>query len=126
VNALFLIKPKLEGEDESLCWRSTPWSLHDSGQGASPATLSRQVAMYIANQGGGRSTTQIGKFYNARDHSTVCYAIARIRVLRETNPEDDGLLTVLTNELRDRAPSKSRPRAEPDILSPLGRVGSID
>src|SRR5215471_6489030 len=68
---------------------------------AQPAVLNRQVAMYLAKHVGGWSTTRIGKFYNGRDHSTVCYAIGRIRVLRETDPELDGLLTVLANELRD-------------------------
>src|SRR5215471_16016820 len=56
---------------------------------AQPAAFSRQVAMYLASQAGGWSTTQIGKFYNGRDHSTVCYAISRIRALRETDPEVD-------------------------------------
>jgi hypothetical protein len=59
--------------------------------------------MYLASQVGGWSTTEIGKFYNGRDHSTVCYAISRIRSLRETDPEVDGLLIVLTSELRDRS-----------------------
>jgi Bacterial dnaA protein helix-turn-helix len=92
---------------------------------AQPAAFSRQVAMYIASQVGGWSTTQIGKFYNGRDHSTVCYAIARVRVLRETDPEVDGLVTVLTNELRDRAPSKRKPRPQPDTLSPSRTAGPL-
>src|SRR5215831_11170362 len=92
---------------------------------AQPAAVSRQVAMYIASEVGGWSTTQIGKFYNGRDHSTVCYAIGRIRVLRETDPEVDGLLTVLANELRDRAESKRQPRTRPVIVSDAGRGSSL-
>jgi hypothetical protein len=85
---------------------------------AQPAAFSRQVAMYLASQVGW-STTQIGKFYNGRDHSTVCYAIRRIKALRETDSEVDGMLTVLTNELRDRAPSKRKPTTQPDTFSPF-------
>src|SRR5215831_9658049 len=92
---------------------------------AQPAAFSRQVAMYLASQAGGWSTTQIGKFYNGRDHSTVCYAIGRIRALRETDPEVDGLLTVLTNELRDRAPSRRKPTTQAGIISPSRRVGPL-
>src|SRR5215510_11550890 len=92
---------------------------------AQPAAFSRQVAMYLANQVGGWSTTQIGKFYNGRDHSTVCYAIGRIRALRETDPEVDGRVTVLTNELRERPPRKRKPTTRPDTLSPARTVGPL-
>jgi hypothetical protein len=34
----------------------------------------------------GWSTTVIGRFYNGRDHSTVCYGIQRIEALRENDP----------------------------------------
>jgi hypothetical protein len=92
---------------------------------AQPAAFSRQIAMYLANQVGGWITTQIGKFYTGRDHSTVCYAIGRIRVLRDTDPEVDGLLTVLTNELRDRAPATSKPRTQPGTVSLSRTVGLL-
>jgi Bacterial dnaA protein helix-turn-helix len=91
---------------------------------AQPAAFSRQVAMYLASQVGW-TTTQIGKFYNGRDHSTVCYAIGRIRALRETDSEVDGLLTVLTNELRDRAASKREPTTQPDTVCPSRQVGPV-
>jgi chromosomal replication initiation ATPase DnaA len=42
---------------------------------AQPEALFRQIAMYLAKNVGGWSTTRIGKFYNGRDHSTVCHAI---------------------------------------------------
>jgi hypothetical protein len=38
-----------------------------------PACFNRQIAMYLAKYVGRWSTTQIGRFYNGRDHSTVCY-----------------------------------------------------
>src|SRR5436309_3318622 len=66
---------------------------------AQPACFNRQVAMYIAARIGGWSTTEIGHFYNGRDHSTVCYAIQRIESLRESNPEVDGVVTQLKQQL---------------------------
>lgn len=66
---------------------------------AQPAVFSRQVAMFLAKELGGWSTTQIGRFYNGRDHSTVCYAIRRIETLREVNPDVDGMLVMLTGEI---------------------------
>ena len=73
---------------------------------AQPAVFRRQVAMYLAKEVGGWSTTRIGRFYNGRDHSTVCYAVRRIEALREINPELDGLLTVLTDEIRSIQPTR--------------------
>ena len=52
---------------------------------AQPAVFNRQVAMYLAKHVGRWSTTWIGKFYNGRDHSTVCYALKRIEALREAD-----------------------------------------
>ena len=82
--------------------------------------------MYIASQVGNRSTTQIGKFYNGRDHSTVCYAIGRIRSLRETDPEVDGLLTILTTELRERMQSKRKSGPRPNTLSASQIISPLD
>ena len=65
-----------------------------------PAAFHRQIAMYLANHVGGWSTTRIGKFYNGRDNSTVCYAVKRIAALRETDPDVDALLSNLTEEIR--------------------------
>jgi hypothetical protein len=52
--------------------------------------------MYLCNHVGGWSTTRIGKFYNGRDHSTVCYAIRRIESRRLRDPKFDALLRTLT------------------------------
>jgi hypothetical protein len=60
--------------------------------------------MYLAARIGGWSTTEIGRFYNGRDHSTVCYGIQRIESLRESNPEVDAAVTQLKQQLaRDGA-----------------------
>ena len=66
---------------------------------AQPAAFSRQVAMYLASRVANWSTTEIGKFYNGRDHSTVCYAIARIRRLRAVDQSINGIVTVLEEEI---------------------------
>lgn len=42
---------------------------------AQPACFNRQIAMYLARHVGDWSTTAIGRFYNGRDHSTVCHSI---------------------------------------------------
>ena len=71
---------------------------------AQPAVFSRQVAMYLAKNVGGWSTTRIGRFYNGRDHSTVCYALKRVAALREDDPEVDGLVTSLAGEIQTAGP----------------------
>jgi hypothetical protein len=67
---------------------------------AQPAAFNRQVAMYLAKRVGGWSLTRIGKFYNGRHHTTVCHAIRRIEALREVNPDVDGLLAVLIDQIK--------------------------
>jgi hypothetical protein len=84
---------------------------------AQPAAFNRQVAMYLAHRIGGWTTTRIGRFYNGRDHSTVFHAIKRIQVLRDSNPEVEGLLSCLTQELR------TDKRAEVDPPSATTKMG---
>jgi hypothetical protein len=67
---------------------------------AKPAVLNRQIAMYIAKQIGSWSTTRIGRFYNGRDHSTVCYALKRVSALRKVDAELDGLIASLVSEIK--------------------------
>ena len=64
-----------------------------------PACFNRQVAMYLAARVGRWSTTVIGRFYNGRDHSTVCHGIQRIEALSESDPEVDSLLSDLKQRL---------------------------
>ncbi len=76
---------------------------------AQPAAFNRQVAMYLAKRVGGWSLTKIGKFYNGPHHTIVCHAIRRIEALREVNPEVDGLLAVLIDQIKAvgiRTPSR--------------------
>ena len=61
--------------------------------------FNRQVAMYLASRLGRWSTTVIGRYYNGRDHSTVCHAIQKIEALRESEPEVDALLSRLKHFL---------------------------
>jgi hypothetical protein len=76
---------------------------------AQPETLFRQIAMYLAKHVGGWSTTRIGKFYNGRDHSTVCHAIARVQELRNADADVDALIRSLTLACQDeKAPIRVR------------------
>jgi hypothetical protein len=71
---------------------------------AQPAVFSRQIAMYLAKHVGGWSTTQIGRFYNGRDHSTVCHAIRKVELLRTSDPRIDALLETLQVAINAKAP----------------------
>src|SRR4051794_10635790 len=64
-----------------------------------PACFNRQIAMYLAAQVGCWSTTTIGRFYDGRDHSTVCHGIQRIESLKETDPNVDALLADFKHQL---------------------------
>ncbi len=89
---------------------------------AQPACFNRQVAMYLAKHVGRWSTTVIGRFYNGRDHSTVCHAIQRIEALRESNPDLECLLSNLKSELlQDDCAGKQTGRSDPDPALGLNR-----
>src|SRR5262249_49425819 len=76
------------------------------------AVFNRQVAMYLAKHVGGWSTTRIGRFYNGRDHSTVCHALQKIEMLRDSDPDIDGLLSTLTHEIKAARPRHEQLRQE--------------
>jgi hypothetical protein len=61
--------------------------------------------MYLAKALGGWSVTKVGKFYNGRHHTTVCYTMRRIEALRAINAEVDGLLKGLAEEIKSRPAS---------------------
>jgi hypothetical protein len=85
---------------------------------AQPAVFNRQIAMYLAKHVGGWSTTRIGRFYNGRDHSTVCYALKRVETLRENDPEVDGLVSSLATEIKTALPNETgRTGAPPRTLA---------
>jgi hypothetical protein len=85
--------------DAAVCARLGPARVPGNAQ---PAAFNRQVAMYLAKHVGGWSTTSIGKFYNGRDHSTVCHSIRRVESMRERNSELDALLAGMSRELREK------------------------
>ena len=64
-----------------------------------PACFNRQVAMYLAKHVGNWSTKSIGRYYDGRDHSTVCYGIQRIEALRESDANVDALVCNLRRHL---------------------------
>jgi hypothetical protein len=92
-----------------------------------PACFNRQVAMYLAKHVGGWSTTLIGRFYNGRDHSTVCHGIQRIEALRESDPNVDALLTELKQQLHRGGEQRMETEAlaGPDICT-INRRSNID
>jgi hypothetical protein len=88
------------------------------GRGRSqPMVFNRQVAMYLASRVGRRSTTVIGRFYNHRDHSTVCYSIQKIEKLRHENPEIGALIADLEQQLHEE---HSCAQTESNSMAPLG------
>ena len=89
-----------------------------------PACFNRQVAMYLAKHVGGWSTTVIGRFYNGRDHSTVCHGIQRIESLRESNPEVDVLLAELKLQL-DQGGEGSDETELPEMPHKSARVSQL-
>lgn len=86
----------LETIDAAVSARLGPTRIPGNEQ---PACFNRQIAMYLARRVGGWSTTAIGRFYNGRDHSTVCYGIQRIESLRDSDPEVNALVTELKQRL---------------------------
>lgn len=90
----------LETIDSAVSARLGPTRIPGTEQ---PACFNRQVAMYLAKHVGGLSTTLIGRFYNGRDHSTVCYGIQRIGSLRESDPDVDALIAELKQQLGEES-----------------------
>ncbi len=99
-----------------------------------PAAFNRQVAMYLAKHVGRWTTTIIGRFYNGRDHSTVCYCIQKIERLVESNPEIEALIADLRKLLVTDAENDSptmrhlpmRPRLESVLSQPeLERLADL-
>ncbi|MBV8729733.1 MAG: hypothetical protein JO336_07980, partial [Acidobacteriia bacterium] len=64
------------------------------------------------------STTVIGRFYNGRDHSTVCYAIQRIESLRESDPDVDALISDLKRQLSGEDESPIAPVNQQEFSGP--------
>ena len=86
-----------------------------------PLVFNRQVAMYLASRVGRWSTTVIGRFYNHRDHSTVCYSIQKIEKLRQEDPAIAGLLTDLEQKIEEQ---HSTAQVQPNSMTSMGPVVS--
>jgi hypothetical protein len=88
------------------------WVQHETWEtrNAQPACFNRQIGMYLARHVARWSTTVIGRFYNGRDHWTVCHGIQRIETLRENDPDVDALISGLEHELSS---SGNSPVAKP-------------
>jgi hypothetical protein len=84
---------------------------------ARPAVFNRQVAMYLAKHIGGWSTAAIGKFYNGRDHSTVCYSIMRIGSECERSPEFARLIEELRSSITSRSSPPHQSSGSPKVKS---------
>lgn len=59
--------------------------------------LARQVSMYLCRQKLGLSYPEIGRLFNGKDHSTVMYAIKRIKGLLITDKDMHKIVTMLEN-----------------------------
>ena len=81
--------------------------------------------MYLAKHVGGWSTTRIGRFYNGRDHSTVCYALKRVAALREDDPEVDGLVSSLAAEIKTAEPKESGRTDTESQTPPTARIFAL-
>jgi hypothetical protein len=94
---------------------------------AQPACFNRQVAMYSARHVGRWSTNMIGRFYNGRDHSTVCHGVQRIESLRETDPDVEALLVDLKQQLAgERAGTTDSEDANEKLTSIGGSKLTVD
>jgi Bacterial dnaA protein helix-turn-helix len=78
---------------------------------AQPNVLYRHIAMYLGKHVGGWSTTRTGRFYNGRDHSTVCYAIRRIESLRRRDAAVDAVIVRLIELCRQETAEQPIPTA---------------
>lgn len=47
----------------------------------------RQIGMYLSSELASRSMLEIGRRFGGRDHTTVMYAVGRVRSLRETDAD---------------------------------------
>ena len=79
--------------------------------------------MYLAKHVGGWSTPRIGKFYNGRHHTTVLWAVKRIEAMRMYNPELEGLVSALTEEIRSQGEHDLRATA---LVGPAGPLGFVE
>lgn len=62
----------------------------------------RQVAMYLCRELFGESYPSLGRIFGGKDHSTVMYAVRKIREIQVTNKDMHILVTELTQRCLNR------------------------
>lgn len=62
----------------------------------------RQVAMYLCRELFGESYPSLGRIFGGKDHSTVMYAVKKIREIQVTNKDMHILVTELTQRCLNR------------------------
>ena len=70
--------------------------------------LPRQVCMYLARKLTSHSLEEIGGYFGGRDHTTVLYAIEKIRQQRESDPETDRAIKDVESDLQEQAGTTSK------------------
>ncbi len=65
----------------------------------------RQVGMYLARTITRMSLEEIGGYFGGRDHSTVLYAVQKMKRLAAEDPDCQELLTSLTAEIKSGSPT---------------------
>jgi Bacterial dnaA protein helix-turn-helix len=66
-----------------------------SARRTADVTLPRQIAMYLARTMTLRATTEIGRRFGNRDHTTVLHAVQKIERMRARDPEFDAQIRAL-------------------------------
>ena len=62
--------------------------------------IPRQVAMYISREITNASTTEIGRSFGSKDHSTAIHAIEKIRNLRKMDNNLNATIEKIIKDLR--------------------------
>lgn len=67
-----------------------------------PLARARQIAMYLVREHSSLSLPKIGALFGGRDHTTVLYAIEKVKGLLKTDHETFEQVTALSQDLRIR------------------------
>ncbi len=67
-----------------------------------PLARARQIAMYLVREHTSLSLPKIGNLFGGRDHTTVLYAIEKVKGLLKTETEVFEQVTALSQDLRSR------------------------
>jgi len=61
----------------------------------------RQVSSYVVRTITGLSTENVGKFFGARDHSTIVYAIKKVEEMMQRDPSFRGMVNDIIKNVSD-------------------------